>query len=159
MTDHAPPEGQVRALDDVAAMMREIAHCRTLGIAVVSVERGSALLRLPYSARFVGDPETGVVHGGVVTTLMDTAGGCASLTLTPEGHTLATLDLRIDYLKPAEAGQDIRGYAECYKRTRNLAFVRGVAYHEDRGDPIANFTACFMSREGNLMPGMERPEG
>jgi acyl-coenzyme A thioesterase PaaI-like protein len=89
---------------------------------------------------------------------MDSAAGCAVLSVTPEGYTIATLDLRIDYLQPAIAEQDMRGFAECYKRTRNLAFVRGIAYHEDRSNPIANFTACFMSRSGNLMPGMEWPD-
>ena len=90
--------------------------------------------------------------------MIDSAAVCAVLSMTPEGYTIATPDLRIDYLQPAVAGQDIRGFAEYYKCTRNLAFVRGIAYHEDRSDPIANFTACFMSRAGNLMPGMEWPD-
>lgn len=157
MSDTPNTEEKLRQLDEVAEMFGQIQHSIALDLSIVSVERGSALLRLPYSDRIIGDPETGVIHGGVVTTLMDSAGGCAVLSLTPEGYTIATLDLRIDYLKPAATGQDIRGFAECYKRTRNLGFVRGLAYHEDRNDPIANFTACFMGRAGNLMPGMEWP--
>ncbi len=155
MAKSTTPHRELRTLDAVASMFGQIKHCRALDIAIVSVERGSALLRLPYSDRIVGDPEEGVVHGGVVTTLMDSAGGCAALSLTPEGHTIATLDLRIDYLRPATSGQDLRGFAECYKHTRNLAFLRGLAYNKDRSDPVANFTACFMSRAGNLMPGMD----
>jgi acyl-coenzyme A thioesterase PaaI-like protein len=80
----------------------------------------------------------------------------------PVGNTRRLYDRNVepahDYLQPAIAEQDMRGFAECYKRTRNLAFVRGIAYHEDRSNPIANFTACFMSRSGNLMPGMEWPD-
>ena len=158
MAQSTSPETIPRKLNDVARMFSQIKQSVALGISIILVERGSALLQLPYSDRIIGDPETGIVHGGVVTTLMDSAAGCAVLSVTPEGYTIATLDLRIDYLQPAVAGQDIRGFAECYKRTRNLAFVRGIAYHEDRSDPIANFTACFMSRAGNLMPGMEWPD-
>ncbi len=158
MAQSTSPETVPRKLNDVARMFSQIKQSVALGISIILVERGSALLQLPYSDRIIGDPETGIVHGGVVTTLMDSAAGCAVLSVTPEGYTIATLDLRIDYLQPAVAGQDIRGFAECYKRTRNLAFVRGIAYHEDRSDPIANFTACFMSRAGNLMPGMEWPD-
>lgn len=151
-------ESDLRDLDDIAAMFSQVKHCMALGMSVITVERGNALVSVPYSYRIIGDPEEGIVHGGVVTTLMDSAGGCAALSVTPEGHTLATLDLRIDYLRPATTGEDLRGFAECYKSTRNLAFVRGLAYNDDRSDPIANFTACFMSRAGNFMPGMERTD-
>lgn len=158
MTHSTPAETNPPKLDDIARLFGQIKQSVALGISIILVERDSALLQLPYSDRIIGDPETGTVHGGVVTTLMDSAAGCAVLSVTPEGYTIATLDLRIDYLQPAIAGQDMRGFAECYKRTRNLAFVRGIAYHEDRSNPIANFAACFMSRAGNLMPGMEWPD-
>ena len=57
---------------------------------------------------------------------------------------IATLDLRIDYMKPATPGRDLMARAQCYKLTRNVAFVRGVAYHDDPEDPIATSTATFM---------------
>ena len=155
MTTDSQENTPLYGLDDIASMFAQVKQCKALDIAIVSVERGTALLRLPYSQSIVGDPESGIVHGGVVTTLMDSAGGCAVLALTPQDQTIATLDLRIDYLKAAGRGLDIRGFAECYKRTRNLAFVRGIAYHGDRNDPIANFTACFMSRAVGPMPGLE----
>ena len=119
------------------------------------VERCASLLHVPYSENIVGDPESGIMHGGVVTTLLDSAGGSAVLSLTPTDHTITTLDLRMDYLQPAKKDEDIRGFAECYKRTRNLAFVHGVAYHEDRADTVPNFTACFMRRAVRPMPGLE----
>jgi acyl-coenzyme A thioesterase PaaI-like protein len=57
---------------------------------------------------------------------------------------IATLDLRIDYMKPATPERDIFAYAECFKVTKNIAFVRGLAYHTDRNDPIATCAATFM---------------
>jgi len=143
---------ELHALDTVTELFHEVAQCQALGMQVVSVERGNALVRMPYDPRHVGDPNTGIVHGGVITTLLVSAGGCAAISVSPVDQIIATLDLRIDYLKPATPGEDIRGFAECYRRTRDIAFVRGLAYHEDRNDPIANFTACFMTRDGGLAP-------
>ena len=53
-------------------------------------------MRVPNSDNIVGDPESGIMHGGVVTTLLDSASDCAVLSLTPTEHTVATLNLRID---------------------------------------------------------------
>ena len=50
----------------------------------------------------------------------------------------------LDYMKPATPDQDIFAFAECFKVTKNIAFVRGVAYHNDRHDPIATCAAAFM---------------
>lgn len=122
----------------------KIPHCRLLGLRLSALEPGKGTAILPYDRRLVGNPRTGVVHGGVITTLLDTLSGIVVMTAVPEGTSLATLDLRIDYLRPATPGQPIRGTAECYKLTPNIAFVRGVAYHTDRDDPIARCTGTFM---------------
>ena len=60
------------------------------------VERGASLMRVPNSDNIVGDPDSGIMHDGVVTTLFDSAVDCAVLSLTPTEHTVATLNLRID---------------------------------------------------------------
>jgi len=57
---------------------------------------------------------------------------------------IATLDLRIDYLRPAEVGQAVHARATCYKLARNVAFTRAVAYHDDPADPIAHSVGTFM---------------
>lgn len=122
----------------------KIPHCQLLGLRLTALEPGRGTAILPYDRRLVGNPRTGVVHGGVITTLLDTLSGIVVMTAVPEGTALATLDLRIDYLHPATTGEAIRGTAECYKVTPNIAFVRGVAYHADPADPIAHCTGTFM---------------
>ena len=57
---------------------------------------------------------------------------------------IATLDLRIDYLRTAKTGRTVIAHATCYKTTHNVAFTRTVAYHEDPGDPIASSVGTFM---------------
>ena len=121
-----------------------VPHNRALGLGMLSLEDGEARMILPYSADLVGNPETGVLHGGAITSLMDAACGAAVFMKLRSPVPIATLDLRIDYLRPAEPGRDVRAHATCYRVTRNVAFVRGVAYHEDEDDPIAAAAAAFM---------------
>ncbi len=106
--------------------------------------RGMAILRLPYQDRLVGNPETGVLAGGVVTTLIDTACGLATITAPDEPSRIATLDLRIDYLRPATPGRDLYARAEVYKLTRNVAFLRAEAYEDDPRDLVATASGTFM---------------
>jgi uncharacterized protein (TIGR00369 family) len=128
-----------------------IAHCRELNIGVADLGPGFAILTLPYDQRLIGDPETGVLHGGAVTTLIDTVCGMAVLAKIGKPVTMATLDLRIDYLKPATANKEIHARGECYKLTKLIAFVRADAYHPDNpAEWIASCAATFMigSSEG-----------
>jgi uncharacterized protein (TIGR00369 family) len=104
----------------------------------------TATMVVPYRDDFIGDPGRGVVFGGLITTLLDQAGGAATLCSLTELVTIATIDLRIDYLRPAEPGRDLYGLAECYKRTRSVAFVRGKAWDVDADDPFAHFIATYM---------------
>jgi uncharacterized protein (TIGR00369 family) len=93
---------------------------------------------LPYRPVFVGDTETGVLHGGVVTAMLDESCGMAVQLALDGTRAIATLDLRIDYQKPATPGLDIKAHSFCYRVTRSIAFVRSTAYQESTA------TACFM---------------
>jgi uncharacterized protein (TIGR00369 family) len=119
-------------------------HNNFLGLEIVHLEHARAVLRVPYSERLAGNATTGVLHGGVITTAIDSACGVSVITALGKRMGIATLDLRIDYLKPAQPGQAVTAAAHCYKVTRNICFVRAIAYHADRDDPIANCAASFM---------------
>ena len=137
-------------------MLDHVPHAKAVGLSIVSVERGAAVLKLPYDDKLVGNPDTGVVHGGVITTLLDNGGGASVMTALDELRAVATLDLRIDYMKPATPGRDIVGYCHCHKVTRHIAFVRGTAYHETPDDPIATAAMTFMVGASRTLPGLVR---
>jgi uncharacterized protein (TIGR00369 family) len=119
-----------------------IPHARALDMRVDEVLSGHAELSLPYNPQLVGDPQTGVLHGGVVTALLDTAMGTAVVSHPQSTGGTATIDLRIDYMRPATPGQRLRAEAECYRVTRSVAFVRATAY--DEGDePVAAAAGAF----------------
>lgn len=121
-----------------------VPHSAALGVQIVSLRDGHAELCVPYAPHLVGDPSTGVVHGGVITAVLDNASGMAVHSRLERATSIATLDLRVDYMKPAEPGREILARAHCYKTTRNIAFVRGVAFHDRPEDPIATTVATFM---------------
>ena len=120
-------------------------HCVELGIEFVSINIGRATLRLPYSHKLSGNPKTRVIHGGAVTTLLDQASGLAAVSAFEPICPAATLNLSIDYMRAAEPGKTIIAQASCYKVTRDIAFIRGVAHAGDEDDPIAISQATFMS--------------
>ena len=135
------------------------AFFQALGAEVVEAAPGRSVMRLPYAPHIVGNPDTGVVHGGAVTGMLDHACGMAvgsalAAQPTPEGGTgmrgVATLDLRIDYLKAAQPGTAITVIGECVKITHQIVFARGRAYQDSPDDPVALATGTFMITEMRL---------
>lgn len=131
-------------LELVRRFSANVPHNRALGIRIEDIQAGEARFRIPYDPKLVGNPDTGVIHGGAITALLDGASGAAVFSALDELIPIATLDLRIDYLRPAEPGKAVQARATCYKLTHNVAFTRAVAYHEDEGDPIAHSVGTFM---------------
>lgn len=129
---------------EVQGLVAYIPHCVRLGMDVLEVGPCRARLRLPYRAEIVGDPVRRVVFGGAITTLLDNAAGIAVSCSLEQLTTIATLDLRIDYLRAAAAGADLIAEAHCYKLTSHIAFVRGVAYEQSVDEPFATCLATFM---------------
>ena len=132
-----------------------IPHNLDIGIVLIDAQDGKALAKLPYDERLVGDPETGVIHGGVVTTLIDTVCGLAAMTALNKLQPIVTLDLRIDYLKPAAPKEELLARAKVYKVTRQVVFVRAVAFQSDEDDPVANAVGTFML-PGRLGPRTDK---
>ena len=121
----------------------------SLGFEFLDATDGRLKMRTPYAEHLVGDPDTGVIHGGVITAMLDNACGRAvHLARLHAGRddegAIATLDLRIDYMSSAEPGKDLYAEAYCYRLTTNVAFVRATAYTEQIEKPVASAVGAFM---------------
>jgi uncharacterized protein (TIGR00369 family) len=122
-----------------------VPHNRALGLRYEGFDGRRLVVRLPYDARLVGNPSSGVLHGGAITALMDATAGTAVFARLLKPMRIATLDLRIDYLKPARPGVDVIARAECFKTTTHVAFVRCETSHAgDASDLIAVANGTFM---------------
>jgi uncharacterized protein (TIGR00369 family) len=113
---------------------------------------GRVRMRLPYSEKLIGNPDTGVVHGGVITGFLDQSCGMAIGSTLKEPRSFATLDLRIDYMKPAKPNKEIFFEGECLKIAHEVAFARARAYQDTIDDPVAIATATFMFTQTGALP-------
>lgn len=129
--------------DRVERFINTLNQARELGLTVVDAAPGQLTLSLPYSERIIGNPETGVIHGGAITTLMDTTSGSVMICGLDDFELCPTLDLRVDYMRPAEPGKPVHARAEIRKMTRNIAFTRCEAFQED-GEVVATCVGTFM---------------
>lgn len=135
----------------VNQMIRDfVPHNRAIGMEVLRVRITDVWTQLPWDPKLVGNPSTGVIHGGAVSTMMDASCGLAIMARIGRPSSIATLDLRIDYLRGATPRKAIVAHTSCLKVTRYVCFVRGVAYQperdgdlEDERDPVAYVTATF----------------
>jgi uncharacterized protein (TIGR00369 family) len=124
--------------------MERTGHGAALGFELTRIGRGEVEMSFPYKEEVVGNPVTGVVHGGVIVSLLDTCCGCAAISVLKRPSVTPTMDLRLDYMHPAEPGQPIYVSAKVYRDTSNVIFCRGSAWQEDPENPIAHCVATFM---------------
>lgn len=131
-------------VERVRAMMQWTPQARALGLEITELRGAKVIGRVPYKPELVGDPETGVIAGGVITTFLDQLCGMAAVLAMKDPSVVATIDLRIDYMRPATPNRDVFAEAYCYKIGKSVAFVRAVAYEDTPDNPIAHATSTFM---------------
>jgi uncharacterized protein (TIGR00369 family) len=121
-----------------------IPHARECGMVVDALDADGARASMPFRPEWLGDTDRGVYHTGIITTLVDTVSGVAAMAAAGRFETIATLDLRMDFLRPAAQGKDLRVHATCYRLTRSIAFVRASAWQDDEREPVAVSQSTFM---------------
>jgi uncharacterized protein (TIGR00369 family) len=137
--------GQKGFLDALRAHLpRWIPHARACGMEIVELTAAHATLTMPFRDHFLADTERGLIHPGAISTLVDTTCGVALMAAAGPVERIATLDLRLDYLRPALSPKPLFARAECYRMTGTIAFVRGMAWQDDRDAPCAVSQAAFM---------------
>jgi uncharacterized protein (TIGR00369 family) len=126
---------------------RQVGHGRALGMEFGAAGDDWVELSLPWREALVGVPDKGILASGAIVSLIDTASGMAVFNALGTYQRLVTLDLRIDYLRAALAGETVRAHSQCFKLTKRIAFTRGIAHSGDPDHPIAHSAATFMLRE------------
>ena len=118
---------------DVLRIMDEFSPFnRLLGIRGEHAEAGRVVLSLAVREEFVGDPRRPALHGGVISSLIDTAGGAAAWSALQTGESVSTVDLRVDYLEPAGLAAPLRAEAELIRKGNRVCHVRIAVTQGDR---------------------------
>ncbi len=125
-------------------LARQVGHGRALGMDFHAAGDNWAELSLPWREQLVGVPGSGTLATGAIVSLIDTASGTAVWTALGKFTPIVTLDMRIEYLRPALKGETVLARCECVKLTRQIAFVRGTAHSGDLERPIALCSGTFM---------------
>jgi len=153
MTDTSPASpGKGGAFDPSMfhGLISSVGHGGHLGMRHRAHGDSWVELELPYAETLIGDVETGVIASGPIISLMDSATSLSVWTAIGEFRPQVTLDLRVDYMRPATPGKAVIGRGECYKVTRSMAFVRGIAHDGDPDDPVAHVAGTFIRIENFL---------
>jgi len=118
-------------------------HHALLGIFHVDNGPDWAELACPFSAGFLMDAGSGLVSSGPVISLIDAAAGAAIIARTRRWEPMATLDLRVDYLRAARPECTLHARATCHRVTRRVAFTRCEVHDGDPANPVAFAAASF----------------
>jgi acyl-CoA thioesterase len=107
-------------LERIERAIEAVPYARLLGIELEKVALGEATLTLAIRPEL--SQNHGVVHGGAIASLIDTATAFAILTLLEPDERVTTVDLTISYLRPALEGQ-LRATARVLRQGRRLLTV------------------------------------
>lgn len=127
-----------------ARFIGAVPHVAELGIQMVTMNSERIHLRLPYREQWLGDSVHRLIHPGIISTLVDSGSGLAVLARLEKPEPIATLDLRMDYLRPALADLAIDCSAECYRVTQHIVFVRATVWQGKPEKPVALSQSVFM---------------
>jgi len=126
-------------------------HFSALDFAVIDIQAGRAWMDMPYADHLVGNPVSNAMASGPIMALLDS---CCAMAAATCGDTVSfspTLDLRIDHLGAAKPNLTIHAEAEVYRESRFVIFTRGMAYQDNKDQPIARCTINFTPIEQQIV--------
>lgn len=139
----------------VRQMFERIPFNQYLGIEIDEVSYERIVMHLPMKQELVGNFVHGILHGGVIASLLDVAGGAMAMIGAFEKHQhlsaedraiqlsrLGTIDLRIDYLRPGK-GERFTASATLLRSGNKVAVVRSELHNED-GVLVAAGTGTYL---------------
>jgi len=151
---------QAARLDEIAGIWNSRAHglIREMDLKIEKVAESKVELRMPFNPDFCVDDEGTLLHGGILTALLDSSFGLANFLATENVQSMSTIDLRVEYLRPAQSRADVIVSAECYHISRHVAFNSGRAWFDAPGKPeVARGSAAFslIRGDGSMLDKMK----
>lgn len=134
---------EARYLAGMKRFIEVLPQCRALNMQALTADHQHVLFSVPFAEHLIGNTRKQLIHGGVISTLLDTACGSVAVCALPRFEMCPTLDLRIDHLRPAVAGKTLYCRASIIKVTPQIIFTEGVVY-QDEGKPVSRAVANFM---------------
>ncbi len=132
-----------RLADLKELMLQRIPFNRVLGIDVLELSTGKALLVVPFRPDLIGDPVRPALHGGVISALADTCGGCAVWSACRDDDRVSTIDLRVDYLRPGQL-EALHAAGEVLRVGNRVGVANITLFHPSRPDePVAEAKGVY----------------
>lgn len=142
---------KARYLAGVQRFIAVLPQCQALQMAALEADDQRVLFTVPFAENLVGNARKRLIHGGVISTLLDTACGSVVICSLPRFEMCPTLDLRIDHLRPAVADKPLYCEARVVKVTPQIVFTEGEVYQE-QGVLVAKAVANFMRLGADKSP-------
>ncbi len=86
---------------------------------------------------------SGRIHGGVISGFFDFTCGAAVFTTMDPHDFCSTVEIKVNYFKPLESGDQILGKAKVIFRGKRLSVVEAFLYRNKETEPVAMATATF----------------
>jgi uncharacterized protein (TIGR00369 family) len=125
----------------LTTLLERVPYVKFLGMSA-DVAGDEVTAMLPFTEKLVGNVRLPAIHGGVVGAFMEMT-ALAQLTLMGGGRQPRTIDVTIDYLRPAR-GQTTYARARVQKAGRRIASVHVEAWQDDAARPVAAMRGHFM---------------
>lgn len=120
-----------------------------IGMRIVDAQEGRVTFELDAGPQHSSPP--GTLHGGILCDLADGAMGCATLSQLEEGATFATVELKINFLKPVWTGT-LRAEGTSLKQGRTIGLSE-CRVTDESGSLVAYATSTLMTLRGDAAQG------
>lgn len=116
---------------------------RFLGLRLVELSEGRAVVEVPFREEYIGDVPKHIVHGGVISTLIDVTGGATAFSVLefPRETSLNTVDMRVDYVRMGR-GEKFVATGQVLRKGNRICVTR-VEVVNDEGTLVAHGTAAY----------------
>jgi len=134
-------------IDIIKLLYQKIPYYTTLGFELQEIANGRAVFEMEIREELT---QNGMIHGGVLASLVDSTCGCAALSLIlPNGY-VTTIDLQVEFLKPISRGR-LKAKAKCIKSGKNIFFCKAKIWDE-KGGLICTGSSQILRIQENIQP-------